>query len=380
MLQEYLIRDEVIRLLDEIKNNGRYFKKENNLILNHSFNVSYEVALYLFYDAIYLFKVIVDDAYLFNEYLEQIEKLYRKLDNFSDIRLGIHKLIGRMVMVKISQDDSSEDGKKKIISYIYDKYIKCGYYIHGFSTVYEEDIIRDGFRPEVYRNYYDRFQQVNDIFTKNHAPSVISKDFSSKNVVFTDDFIMGCYYSVFSPNYFYEFLTQSRFERRARTDHYLIGNYDALISHLKRFMSNSLFHDDDMKNVLKLVEDEKNLLNSKNKRISLLLVRRDKISSINNSFYDYYSKDEDIYEMIDGMLSSKQGNIVCNNYLSVDDFEIVSLDFSYNNLKEIEKDEEEKVMNKEVMDTYGSVSILLLLGSLFIVLGVIITIIIVIRG
>ena len=91
MLDEYFIKTSVLRILKEIKNNERYFKKKSDLSLDSFISISNEAALYIFYDALYKYKIIIDDEFLFDDYLDQIEKLYRKLDNFEDIKYGINR-------------------------------------------------------------------------------------------------------------------------------------------------------------------------------------------------------------------------------------------------------------------------------------------------
>ena len=92
MLKCYLKRDDVSSLIKQIKTNERYFNKDSRGI-SHNFFVSNELALYIFYEALIKYKIILDDAYLFDEYLEQLEKLYKKIDNFEDIRRGINIFI-----------------------------------------------------------------------------------------------------------------------------------------------------------------------------------------------------------------------------------------------------------------------------------------------
>ena len=59
----------------------------------HDISMSYELGLYLFYDALIKYYIVVQDESLLPDFLEQIQKLYRKLDTVEDIQMGIHKLI-----------------------------------------------------------------------------------------------------------------------------------------------------------------------------------------------------------------------------------------------------------------------------------------------
>ena len=270
MLEKYFDKTSVLKLVKEIKSNERYFQKKSNHSTDSFISVGNEAALYIFYDALYKYKIIIDDNLLFDEYIEQVEKLYRKLDNFESIKYGINKLITRTLLSKFKINDiNKEESKELIIKHVYDKYIRNGYFIHGFNSTYINDIKENGFKPEVYENYYDRFNKINDIFGKYNCFSVINKDFSQKNVYFTDDFVMGCYYSEYSPLFYYKFLfNEESFGNRIRKDNCLKCDCDEIIRHLKRFMNNNSFKDEDKKYIYDLVEDEYKLLHRSKNNIS----------------------------------------------------------------------------------------------------------------
>ena len=207
MLNEYFAKSSVSRIIKEIKNNERYFQKKSNLSCDSFICISNEAALYMFYEALYKYKVIIDDEFLFDDYIDQVEKLYRKLDNFDSIKFGINKLICTTLIIKLGiKDSKSIEAKETIIKHVYDKYIRNGYFIHGFHSSYVEDVKRNGFIPEVYDNCYTRFSKINSIFSKYNCPIVVGKNFNEKEVYLTDDFVMGCYYSIYAPLFYYKFL------------------------------------------------------------------------------------------------------------------------------------------------------------------------------
>ena len=390
MLEDLLKRDDVLNFINEIKTSERYFQKNNSSSLLNSINISTDIALYIFYDALFKYKVIIDDIYLFDEYLEQLDKLYKKLDDFENIRAGINKLICKMLIIKNDiKDVKDKVSRDSIINEVFNKYIKDGYFIHGFNYSYSDDILNKGFIPEVYDNLYEKFIKVNNIFAKYNVINVIPKDFLSKKVFFTDDLVRGCYYSLYAPLYFYEFLTNEEyFGKRIKKDYYLKDDYNHLIGYLKRFMSNNLFSEADRKYILEVVEEEWNLLHRKEKKVSLLLVKRKDIFDKDVDINKYLDDDSDIYEIVDRMLNPKYNNIYCDKEIGKDKLSVLLFE-TYIDYKEeiIEEDEELELykykseeLNKEFLDKYGNVSILLLVGSLFITLGVIITIIGLLRG
>ena len=390
MLDEYFSKSSVSKIIKEIRNNERYFKKKSDFSCDSFICIDNEAALYIFYDALYKYKVIIDDEFLFDDYIDQVEKLYRKLDNFESIKFGINKLICSSLISKFNiKDIKLSDSREMIIKHVYDKYIRNGYFIHGFHSSYVDDVKRNGFTPEVYDNCYTRFSRINNIFSKYNCPNVIGKNFNIKDVYFTDDLVMGCYYSIYAPLFYYKFLfNEEVFGKRIRKDDCLRSDYDTLIRHLKRFMNNNSFSDDDKKYILNCVEDEYNLLHRRENKISLLLVKRNLIYSKDIKEDNFLRDNSDIYEVVDRMLSSKYNNLEFNKFISKDNFNIIELDgfidLEKENKKIKEEEEKFKKKEKEVNDDfsnkYGSVSLFILLGSILISLGVIIMIINVLRG
>lgn len=390
MLDCYLKRDDVSKLVKQIKTNERYFNK-NSYEVSHNFFVSSELALYIFYDALLKYKIILDDAYLFDEYLEQLEKLYKKIDNFEDIRRGVNKLIGRMTSIKLGIKSVNSDLEhKQIVSYIYNKYILDGYFIHGFNTNYVKDLEDRDFIPEEYENYYEDFKEVNKIFEKYNVSNVIQKDFDDKKIYFTDDLVLGCYYSNYTPLFFYNFLTNKEcFGKRIRSDAFLKDDYSICTRQLKRFMNDSFFNESDKNFVNELVKKQWDLLHKKDKKISLMLVRRKCINSNSNINLDEYIKDDsDLDEVIDRLLSSKCGSVPCSKKIAKEDITIVNLDGYYekeDSIVEVSYEDEyykykEEDVSNEFMNVYGKASVFIILGSLFISLGVIISIFMIVRG
>lgn len=392
MLEDLLKREDVLSLIHELKSNERYFDKKRDNFINFEMFVSKELALYIFYEALIKYQIILNDIYLFDEYLKQIEKLYKRIDNFNDITMGINKVICKMVSIKFGIEDVNDRlARKEIISYIYNKYIVDGYYVHGFNTSYEHDIKHEGLVPEFYENYYQKFITLNNIFAKNGIEDVIGKDFSANTIIFTDDIMLGCYYSIYAPMFFSRFLANEKiFGKLIQQDGYLIDDYDIAISNLKRFMNNSTFSDSDKKFVLQLVKDEWDLLHREDKKISLMFVKRRRIDSRIHVSLDYYiDNNDDVYSVVDRLLSSKNSNVVLSDSLSNNDIVIVSLD-SYYDCKEdnykLRITDEEKIgfldenNNYNLLNSYGKVSLLILLGSLLITLGVIFTIFMILGG
>ena len=381
MLDEYFQMKNVLDFMKDLKTNDCYFAK-NHSFSDHSLVVSSELALYIFYDALFKYKLIIDDFDMFDEYLDQVRKVYRKFDDFEKVRFGIHKVLTRMTAVKYDIHDWRIDDRDELITLIYDKYIKDGYVFHGFSSGYKETVLDNEFVPERYENQYEKFIKIRDIF-KKYKKDVLLKDFDLKKVFYTDDCLLGCYYSMYAPLYFFHFLTDNDvLGRRVRIEDYLIGDYYHLIRPLKRFMSNHMFREEEQKFILDVIYEEWESITKKDRELCLLAVPRNKIIDDEVRLSVFLKDQSDIFEVIDRLLSSKYNSILSGRIIPKSDIQVITLPDYYLQIKkeQIEIPDKDSKVKIEFLNAYGNVSILLILGSLFVSFGVILSIITMIGG
>ena len=392
MLDAYFSMDIVNRLIREVETNPKYYDKTVHKDSNYGVNIKSNLALYIFYDAIYKYKVVIDDVYLFEEYIEQIDKIYRKIDDFDGLVIGINKTLCNYVAIVLDiHDIHSEESKKKIIDYFYQKYIINGYYVHGFSTVYEETICRDGFAASKYRHIYPDMVLIDSVFRKHNIYNVFRKNFNNPTVSFTDDFVMACHYSSLSPGYFSHFLLHNVFSKKVQEKDYLQSNLNACTDELKLYMNVNLFSASDANFVLKTVKKQWKFLHSVPKRISVLLVPRKKFMTHFPKLEDYYHKNVDLYDAIDRILCPKSRNVLFDGYVSKDELQLLSFHFPLASsttlvdnriqIKNEVKEEKKSFLSKlKLMDAYGVISIFIVIGSFFITLGIIISILMILGG
>ena len=379
-MNEILRRDDVKRIIEEIKNNDKYF---NKISIDSDKYYAEDMALYVFYEALLKYYLIFDSFNYLDEYIYDLDLLYRKIDSIEDIKFGITKLIIKFTMKCL---DLEEEKREEIIKYVYSKYITNGYLIHGFSSIYGDNILENGFKPNEYYNYYEDFIKLNDIFKKYNKDNFIDKDFIEKKVFFSDDIIKSCIYSINSPMYFCNLLTNNDIIKDKQKDYYK-DNYDNCMKNVNKIINDLGFSKDDSIFFKYLVNKEWELLHKNNKKISLLLVRRDLFDLESINLEDIINSDLDINEAIDRVLTIKYNNIPCDREIDINDLRVINFELFNREAfkeeieeekKEIEKEKEqviEKKIKEDFNDTYGMVSPLLLLGSLLISLGVIISII-----
>lgn len=388
MLESYLKREDVLEFIHKLEAYPKYLKLNVNEQSNYGRFIKDEMALYAFYDFLLKYKLLVDDEYLFDEYLEQIEKLFKKLDNYDDIVYGANKLLCGIVATLLDvQDINSFEDKEKMIKYIYHKYIDCGYFYYGFSTVFENDLKSGHFSESFFSHFIFETGELKRIFEKYNIIGVFDENFDKNRIVFTDDFIMGCYYSMTSPRSFFELLFGEKIYGSLTGDEaFLRQDYDLSICGLKKFMSNNLFSEEDKNFVLDVVLKEWNYLHSVPRRVNLLLVKRSLIQqSSSDKLQDLLNKNLDIYESVDSIFSSKYANILYDGELKIEDCEVLSLEDFYKKEDNLEIDikEEDEVVDvlpKDLLNSYGAISICLIAGALLITFGVVLTIVFVLGG
>lgn len=382
MLDNYLKRRDVLEFIDLIKKYPRYYNKKVIEKISFGKHLDNELALYVFYDAIYKYVVLIDDIWLFDFYFDQIKKIYRKLDDIDDIIFGIHKTLCRVVCSYLEITDIYDEiNRNKIIKFVYDKYILDGYYIHGFSTVYETSINNNGFLSSVYQNYYKEMNKVKDIFSKYGINNIFNKDFSSNVSYFTDNFVMGCYYSVNSPGYFYNlFFNDEVYGKKVNRKNYLTRNYHACVNSLKKVIKN--FKKDDYNYIMDVVKKEWDLINSVPKKISLLLVKRNYIYTPKVRLEDFLKMNGSVFEIVDGILSPKNSRIPFNDVLYDNKIDIVSLDDYYELHKSevVKKERRKRFAFIKDLNSLGVASIFIICGAMAISLGVLISVIMIVGG
>lgn len=386
MLDEFIKRDDVSKLLEDICNSARYFEKRTTNSMGYQMYSGVQQILFLFYDALFKYKIIIDDMSYFDDFFEQVDKLIKKIDNFYDIGNGINRIIGRICACKLGiKDIEEEESKKEVLRYINEVYIVNGYYIHGYASHYYNGILENGFVIEEYNNLYDKFVRVQNILKDKKHLNILDKDFNIKQVELTNSFLLGCYYSANSPMFFSKLLCRNEFvDKPLEIDAYSNCDYELCFRNLNKVM-NKLGLSDSSKSVFyDAFKSEWKLLDKSNSNISLMLVPNRLIDDdFDIELFIEEHKDISCTDSICKLLGQKK-NVTLTDDIKKEDIVLVNL-YGYKKYikeekKETLKGELEKTFIKgddefAFSNTYGKVSILVLLGTMLITIGVILTII-----
>lgn len=385
MIDNLLDNEMVKRFILDLKTSEKYFVKKFDNFNKYPFDISKEIVLFTFYEALFKYKIIISDEEYLNDYLNDLDRLFKKIVNFQDINDGINKLICKFVASKLRiADMTTPEVREKIVTYIFNNYCVNGYLYHGFSTVYENDLKDVGFIPGVYNNLYSKMSEVNKIY-KKYNDEAFCKDFGNYQVFFTDNFVDACYYSLYSPKYFYKYLMDTLEKSKIEKRTYLDNNFDKCFIDVKKYLEKE-FEENDRNRVKEIIKEEWNLLNSVDRKASLMIVKRNLIDEVDVSLLDkLLASDENLYELVDRLLCSKCKTIGFTNTLRKDNYDIFSIDYKDKVMEEKKIEVKEEIVEEHdeqnvIEDVSGSVTVLMLLGSLFVSLGVIVTVVMMLRG
>lgn len=378
MLDDILSNENVSKLIKEVVNNNRYNKKED---ANYLEFIDNEQALFILIDALYKYRMIINDKYLFNDFVVQLNLVFRKITNFDDITNGINKLITKFTIIKLGYKEKEEEHRDEIIKYVYDKYITDGYLFHSINDVYIKDIIENGFIPQKYNNLYDKFIKLQGMLKDD----VISKDFTLKSISFTDSFEKAYFYASHSPLYFYGLLCGNDLIKKEEDKKaYLFNDYEGCLKNINKIISRLELNDEKAKYLRNVFNEEWKLINKSNSGPTIMAIKRNLILKEDINL-DKIINDKNIklVDAISKIIDSRHESINYEDKIDAKDILFIRLP-SYKSFVIERKIVKEEVPKKEVKiesnNNYGKASILMIVGSILITLGVIITIIMTMIG
>lgn len=390
VLERIFKRRDVVEFIDEIITSNSYVNKKSTFYDNYEKFYDSTCSLFIFYDALYKYQVIVEDEFYLDDYIMQVRKLLKKLDDVVDINEGINKVLGKICAIKLGLENREDDlAKEYIIKYVYDKYIVNGYVFHGFPTVYKEQIIRRGMIPEQYHNSYEKFIQIDKILVKD-GESIINKNFNENCVYFTDSFVLGCFYAYAAPMYFYKILGDSKINSKNYLRMaYFKNDYFGCFSNLNLLMRRLGVGEAYKKNIIKTCSDEWKKLKTDTSTVSIMAVKRSVFGINYLDDIDKIIKDStscDLGISLGKIFNSINNKIEIRSMISASDIKVINIS-NYKAIMNRKRREQEEVKNRQnnynsdkIINADGRASILMLVGSVLITLGVLITIIMISRG
>lgn len=361
MIKSYLENDKVQELLKEIFNNPKYYEKNTEEILKDEYALHSRILL-LFYDALYKYALIINDPQYLDEFINGFESLIKKLKNIEDIKYGISRLIGKITCKKLDVIyDNVEKDKVKVLRFIYDRYVKNGYYIRGLTRPDYIDICKKGVIRGTHLTYVDEICEV----LKKYDYDVYD---NYNEIEFNTDFSKACIKSINSPEYLYNMIINNYSSKK---DSYYLKDKDSSINNLKLFLDGLGVSKTDKKDIVELTNIIWDYFNKEDNNIYLVLIKRNKFSKID----DYKLSDEFTFdEGLDNIFNTYD-DFEVRDEVNEEIDELIELPSYYKYVKnnDLKKSDEKMIVDNE----YGMISVVMIVGTILILLGVILSIILV---
>lgn len=373
MFSSVFSKKEVISLFKKVAENPRYNDKKKKDSINYEKFSGLEQPFFLLFDALVKYQIIIGDDEYLEDFVHHLDLLWYKIDNFHDINLGVCKILVKFCCKKLGYKNRIEEHRKEILSYIYQKYILDGYLYHGISSVYMDNIRQNGFVPQKYDNFYSRFEKLQE----KYSSLIKEMDFRHNFVSFTDDFVMACYYATYCPIYFSSLLCSPTF-KRAEINSYAKRDYISCFKELHHTLKMRDISEEKGREIENLCNDEWKLLKQSESIPTIMMVKRsyfskNKIQGIEEILED---DDADVSLLASQIMDYKLDNVVWDKVIPKEEINFIQIPYSQ---FIVEKDaaKVEIVLPSVVSDHAsedGKVSFLLLFGSILILLGVLVSI------
>lgn len=399
MFSKIIKRDDVKKLMSEVINDTRYNDVNIPLPIENNYFINNNYALFLIMDALLKFDIIIDDYRFIEDYVCQLKRIMKRMNDYQDINKGINTLIGKTCGRKLNLNNyKSNDVKEKILRYIYKKYVVEGYFYYGFSSTYKNEIEYEGITKSGFR-LDSRLDDVNNIL----------KDYEKKDIIkrvesdITDNFVVASYFAFLGPDYLEKMANSGIFNDKCYDKScFYTKNVNTFRNNLSLYCDKKHMKYDEKATVINNFLDTWNESMISNSHGCIAFIKR---SQMNRNFLKDIediiigSRDVDLYSSIAMIMESRYSSYELDGDISSLFFEIVDIpsyqyiigeieeeieiiydDNGLDDLKIIVEDQENNFDNKKEKfqnsNSYGFTSVFMLVGLLLISLGSTITIII----
>ncbi len=380
MLNKFLNRDDVIKFIKELATEDVYLNKDiPNKIYGEKINKT-EYPIYTFVDAIFKYYIIIDDIELFDNYLDQLKRIMKKVESHNDIQMGVIKLLIKYASHKLNLTDlDNHNNKKKMIEFFYNKYITEGYFFHSFPTIYQKDVSENGIN-----NYTlpEGLTEIDSILSKYKIEGLFTEEFDrGTHISITDSLFMAYFYAVSAPYYLEEI--SINLDRSKKTDDkaYMLKDYDKCKNNINEVIKRKEIKEKDKNQIIDFFNREWERLDIGNSIPITSMVKRKYLNKNSLSNYNEIlekSINLDISASIKKLFESRYNEENINISIPSNKLEIIELpnivELCKSKEKKVTKDED-NISNSIVYNETGNATVVALIGILLITLGVTVTII-----
>lgn len=379
MFYDIFKRQNVVKFFNDISKGEIYKQKDIPTSINNEIIDKNYYSILLGIDAIMKYVIVIEDMSWFDEYLNEVQLLLRKISKHNDIKIGIYKLIINYSKKKLKiKDFILDEDKEEVIRYIYNKYITEGYFFHSFPSIFIEDVKSDGLYAANYNFELDSLKEINSVFEKYKVSNVFTKKLETMNkICITDSPFMACFYAYNSPNFLKELsLGLIGKKDKCDLDSFFMKNYTLSRKNLVKYIKRVDMFNNDFNKVLDLFNKEWDLFKINESIPVIGMIKR---SVFNENYLTNIDEiiESDIVDAVSKIFNVAYNQKEITTNVLASNINIVYLptisELGFNILEKDKKNDSNS--NNSFMDDYGSSTILALVGILLIMLGLLISII-----
>ena len=372
----------------------RYKKITPPDYIKNKYYLDNKYAFYLGIDAIVKYEQIIEDSNLIDEYVNELNKIFKKFSDYTHIKNGINNLLSKTVSIKLELNNIyTFSSREKILRYIYNKYIVNGYFYFGFSSNYSNEIKCIGIKSNTFF-IDDRLKRINDLFRHGCGKYLFLND----RTAITDDVVIATYFALISPYYLADLISNPVFNRKyIDKESFYTHNLSRIKEQLVKVCNCENINELDKKEVVKTFIDCYTLSCGRGikpcvAKISRASIGKNKLKDIDEIINN---TDESLVSSIGLILDSRYSSYIINDTILPTSIEIIELptyqEFLLGNFnlspipKRIEvetneiKNQKARIKNYSNANSFGAISVAFI-GLLFILIGIVLTISISIMG
>lgn len=322
LFSKIIKREDVLFLAQEIIYNNRYKNISIPLTITNNYSFFDHYALFLLFDSILKFDFLIGEERYIEDYLSQLKRLFKRIDNYQDINKGVIKILVHYIVRILNLSNTKDvENKEGILRYIYEKYIVDGYFYYGFSSCHKKEVDFSGIKKAGYI-LDSRIDDVNSILKKYEGRDIIYRVESD----ISDNFIISSYFSMIGPDYLEKLANSKIFDKDLYDKRCFYTKDSTSILHNFEIYAKERHLLDEEKNVI--FRNMKNILEEERVADSFGVIAFIKRSALNRNYL------KDIEEIICGAgeveVESSVAMIMESRYSCYDiDQDISPLDFDF---------------------------------------------------
>lgn|GEM_PF-4040311 len=346
-----------------------------------------QYSLMIVIDFLIKYSIVIKDINNFSYCIEELKKVVYNYNDHKELVLYSNELLGELIRLKLNlTDKTSNDNKRKILSYLYEEYIVNGYMFHSFPSAFKELVEEKGIDAKDYSYPLFYMKKLYYIF-KNHKYDEMIPDYlldGITSISITDSPAMAYYYAFRSPQYFCNLVATSKYYKDNPCydyEAYYRKDMEACRNNLLFLAKHLNMTDKEKDTVITAFEKQWSLLDASNSFSEIAFISRKEVGKDSLDDIDEIikkSKYEDLVIGIARITDSRYSHVRRYAPLLPLSFTVKTFP-SYREVKNnkfIVKEKEKQVEKNEVPTvvfnknvSYGYASIISLLGLLFISLG-----------